>query len=1580
MGHITVTRPWCVRIVALLSFLVTLAIAFYPAGTTASAQGTFAPSIPAEPAATAQQPYVPDQLLVRFAPSLASVQVEAMLAQQGISLISYIAPIHVSVLHLPPDLSVEKAITSLKGAPGVEFAEPNYIYSVAQITDPGMDKNQWAPQKIGAPDAWLATAGDPDIVIAVVDTGVDYLHSELAPNMWANSDEIPNNGIDDDGNNFTDDVSGWDFANNDNDPLDDHFHGTHVAGIAAASPGVNDSGIVGICPHCSIMAVKVMTSQGSGTIDNIANGITYAADNGARVINMSLGGSAGSTTLESAVNYAWARGVVVVAAAGNDGKDARLYPAAYPNAMAVASTNIDDYHSCFSNYGSGYVSVAAPGELIYSTTPRDASGDTYATYSGTSMATPHVSGLAGLLISQDPTRSNTAVRDLIESTADDLGAKGIDAHFGYGRISAMRAVRPDTPRMPPPAGMFSDQASATGYSNARKLVRADGLLHIVWHGSNDGESSILHARSTDGVTWNEPLVAYSSAGGVYNPALATDGSSLFVAFATSNGASGYQVKVISKALPDGAWTELPIVLGNGYDAVRPGLFLDPSNGRLHLVASSNDSSRAVYYASSSDGGLTWSPVREVALTGTSSQMTRYAAVHASGDYVFIAARSLERTFFGLLTSYRIFGARSLNGGVSWSAPLELGTNSSSNDYGFSLAGVGERLYLAYEQGGSIYFRSSGDGVAWSAAQTLGSGTWPSVTQADDGQADDGQAWVAWESSGSLLLRRYVGSTWQSADTIVTGSGLCKVSYPSLKLGTSAGRLEWVSTNCPGAPYRLVYDGRTVSALPAIPSISFSAANFSVSEGAGTAVATVKLSSASDRQVTVKYASSDGTAVVYKDYSSASGTLTFAAGETSKTFSVAIREDTIDEPDETVKLTLSSATDAMLGEPTSATITIVDNDAAPSVLFSSSTTYVQENAGQANVAVRLSAASAYAVTVDYATSDGSANAGSDYTGASGTLTFAPGETSKSFPVPLVDDAALEPNETINLRLSNPANAVLGSPVTAGITIWANDSISFSLGSTYVQENTGLLTLSVRLNAPSSVPVSVDYTTVDGSANAGGDFTAARGTLTFAPGDTSESFTVTVNDDTQAEANEAFSVQLSNPVNAGLGSPASETVTIYANDAVLFSSAGVSVHENAGVATLTVKLSGPSSLPVTVSYATTDGTALAGSDYTTSSGTVTFAPGDTSEAITIPLIDDTLAEANETFTIQLNSPSNANLGAPATATVTIYGNDSVSFSSSSAYVHENAGTASLTVKLSDVSSVPVSVGYAMVNGTALAGSDFVAADATLTFAPGETAKTVAIAITDDTVAEAQEAFSVKLSNASGAELGATATATVNIWANDSVAFYLSSTYVQENAGAATVTVKLSDSSSTPVTVSYATADGTALQGSDYVATNGTLTFAPGETSKTFTVQIIDDTAAEPNETIKLALSNPSNAGLGSPASATLTVYASDSVSFGSSYYYVQESAGTAAITVKLSGPSSQVVTVAYATSDGTAIAGSDYTAASGMFTFAPGETTKTFNVTILADGVAEPSETIKLALSNPANASLGTATATLTIFAN
>jgi thermitase len=387
---------------------------------------------------TASAAYVPDRIVVKFKEGLSSAQVAQLHASHGAAVVDAIPELGVQILSVPAG-QVEAKLAAYKADPSVEYAEPDYLAQAAyEPNDPSYGNGtQWGPQKIEAPLAWNYSKGDSSVVVAVLDWGVDLQHPDLATEMWTNADEVADNGADDDGNGYVDDVYGWDFANDDRDPQDDYGHGTHCAGIAAAATD-NGVGIAGVAFNSRIMAVKVGDgTTGKARYSDIAHGIIYAADNGADVISLSLGGYAFSSYLESAVNHAWNAGCVVVAAAGNDNVSNSFYPAAYDNVIGVSATDQNDTKASWSNYGS-QVAVAAPGKSIYSTYWND--GSTYANMSGTSMSAPHVAGLAALLFAQDGGRSNATVRSLIEDSADDLGDAGWDQYYGHGRINAYRAL------------------------------------------------------------------------------------------------------------------------------------------------------------------------------------------------------------------------------------------------------------------------------------------------------------------------------------------------------------------------------------------------------------------------------------------------------------------------------------------------------------------------------------------------------------------------------------------------------------------------------------------------------------------------------------------------------------------------------------------------------------------------------------------------------------------------------------------------------------------------------------------------------------------------------------------------------------------------------------------------------------------------------------------------------------------------------------------------------------------------------------------------------------------------------------
>jgi hypothetical protein len=284
---------------------------------------------------------------------------------------------------------------------------------------PDLEGNDWGIDTINAPEVWNQGITGKGIVVAVVDSGVDYTHPDLDDNIWENAGEIPDNGIDDDRNGYIDDIRGWDFVYQDNNPMDFDGHGTHVAGAIAAER--NDFGITGVAYNAKIMPVRVLDANGQGYPDEIAAGIRYAADNGANVINLSLGGWYPSRLEDEAIGYATDKGVVVVIAAGNEGFPEPDYPAINADRLgiAVGAIDLNDSMNEYSNRAGSKVLdyVVAPGIDIYSTTP----DDTYEIKSGTSMATPHVAGVAALVLNANPTLTPTQVEYILTTTANPNG-------------------------------------------------------------------------------------------------------------------------------------------------------------------------------------------------------------------------------------------------------------------------------------------------------------------------------------------------------------------------------------------------------------------------------------------------------------------------------------------------------------------------------------------------------------------------------------------------------------------------------------------------------------------------------------------------------------------------------------------------------------------------------------------------------------------------------------------------------------------------------------------------------------------------------------------------------------------------------------------------------------------------------------------------------------------------------------------------------------------------------------------------------------------------------------------------------
>ncbi|MFQ6107436.1 MAG: S8 family serine peptidase [Thermoplasmata archaeon] len=396
--------------------------------------------------------YVPGELLVAFRPGIAASRAQVTRKALGAVTIEEFSEIGVQHWRLPAGLSVGKAIRELSANPNVLYAEPNYIRYANVIPNDTHRNDLWGLHNIGqtggtmdadidALEAWAVQTGSSTIVVGVIDSGIDYNHEDLSANIWVNPGEIPDNGIDDDANGYVDDVSGWDFANDDNDPMDDNGHGTHTSGTVGAM-GNNGVGVVGVNWNVQIMPLKFLGANGGGSISNEITAINYAAsfedESGNKIVRItsnSYGGSHKSKTEQTAIANS---GALFVAAAGNSGKSKpKAYPAGYnlDNIISVAATDHNDDLASFSNYGSNWVDLAAPGVDTLSTYP----DDRYRTMSGTSMSTPHVAGVAVLVLAQNPGWTIAQVKDRILATVDPLPSLQGKTLTG-GRLNARLAV------------------------------------------------------------------------------------------------------------------------------------------------------------------------------------------------------------------------------------------------------------------------------------------------------------------------------------------------------------------------------------------------------------------------------------------------------------------------------------------------------------------------------------------------------------------------------------------------------------------------------------------------------------------------------------------------------------------------------------------------------------------------------------------------------------------------------------------------------------------------------------------------------------------------------------------------------------------------------------------------------------------------------------------------------------------------------------------------------------------------------------------------------------------------------------
>ena len=829
--------------------------------------------------------------------------------------------------------------------------------------------------------------------------------------------------------------------------------------------------------------------------------------------------------------------------------------------------------------------------------------------------------------------------------------------------------------------------------------------------------------------------------------------------------------------------------------------------------------------------------------------------------------------------------------------------------------------------------------------------------------------------------------------------------------------------------------------------------------------TISLDAVSGKTITLDYATADGTATLADgDYDSASASLTFAAGQTSKSVVVTANGDDKDEDDETYTLDVSNIVNG-LNTTASGTGTITDDDAAPTVSIGNATKTETQAATTVNVTVSLSGPSGKSITIDYTTADGTATAADgDYTAAGPTtLTFTAGQTSKTVALTIGGDTKDEDNETFDVNLSNEVNVTILDGIGT-VTINDNDAPpTVSTADVSVAEGTSgataTATVTATLSEVSGKAITIQADTSDGTATtADADYTAiTAGSISIAAGSLTGTADVSVTGDiTDEGTSEALTLTLSNGTNVTIDSGADNgnasgadnvaTVTITDDDdPPVISVTDISVTEGdsaTATGTLTVNFTNPSAFQVDVDYATADGSATtADSDYTAvAATTLSFAAGATSQTITVDATGDTTDEVDEAFTVTLSNPVNGTLdtnddlgnaaAADNVATVTITNDDtppSISISDPTAADEDTAGSVAFTVALSNASSSDVTVSYATADGTATStgasaagGSDYTATSGTLTIPAGSTtdAVTVAVPIAVDTTDESDETLTVTLASPGGGSSGTpTLDGVTNTPGNSSASGSVATLTITDDdiaplaqvadisvteddaiSATGTLTVALSNTSDQTVTVDYATANGTALTaGDDYTTAGGSVTFAAGTSSATFDVTVRGDLKDEDDETFTAALSNPVNATLdggtdlanasGVNSTATVTILDNDplpAVAISNPATQGEPSTPTPVnFAVTLSAVSGRAVTVDYTTVDGTAedAAGDgDYDAAAGTLTFAEGQTSLSIPVTVNGDSKDEDDETFSVTLSNPTNSTVATAIGAYTISDN
>ncbi len=613
------------------AILLTVLLVGTPAGAGSPAEAALPASFREGP----QGQFISGEVLVAFHAGVPQDRSEAARAELGATTIQTFQEIRLQRWKLPPSMSVSDAVRRLATNPGVRYAEPNYVVNALAIPNDPLRNDLWGLHNLGqtggtndadidALEAWDVQTGSSSIVVGVVDTGIDYTHEDLAGNIWTNPgedldgngvvDPTDFNGVDDDANGKIDDLRGWDCRNEDNDPMDDHNHGTHVAGTIGAR-GNNGIGVVGVSWNVKLMPLKFLGTGGSGSTTDAIECINYAASfvdaNGNKIVRVtsnSWGGGRRSKALQDAIAKS---GALFVAAAGNSGSSSKMYPAGYDldNIISVAATDHNDALASFSNFGSDWVDLGAPGVGVLSSIRNNG----YQSFSGTSMATPHASGVAALLMAHFPAMTNAEVKTAILNTVDPLPSLQGKTVTG-GRLNAARALGA--------AEMPADTVAPAAITNlAGDTTRTTQTsLTVTWTATGDagtdGTAYLYDIRhSKDPITdanWDlatkasrEPIPLASGTAEAFTVTGLSPGTTYYLALKAADEAGGFSglSNVATGSTAPSPW-EVQIVDGQAFNYVSA-LAYDPLGNPT------------VAYTIDTDGSGWWDTVKYAQWNGAS---------------------------------------------------------------------------------------------------------------------------------------------------------------------------------------------------------------------------------------------------------------------------------------------------------------------------------------------------------------------------------------------------------------------------------------------------------------------------------------------------------------------------------------------------------------------------------------------------------------------------------------------------------------------------------------------------------------------------------------------------------------------------------------------------------------------------------------------------------------------------------------------------------------------------------------------------------------------------------------------------